>query len=134
MSVFSRSRKTAATMLSPVQQRQLSKPIAKAWLIHWPGTAPGITHWIVVAKTIEQAWEQAHELPGDPALSPQLGCVIEGPAWPDFTRQPLKTCCDICTPKGELLQQPEQRMWEMWINGHPAETHVPWRQVKEGVK
>jgi len=126
--------KERRSFLPPFKERKLLKPIARAWLIHWPGVTPGITHWIVVAKTIEQAWEQAHELPGDPATKPQLGAVVEGPAWPDFTRRPLKVCCDICTPKGVLMQGIEQRTWATWLDGKAAEVHMNWREEKEAVK
>lgn len=114
MKIFSRSRSKEVQLLSPVQQRKLARPISRAWLVHWPGRETGITHWLIVAKSLDEAFEQALDLPGDPSKVPLLGCVVDGSDWAGFARKPMKECCDICTPKGVIMQGLDERTWSSY--------------------
>lgn len=68
------------------------------WLIHATPGVEGLTHWLVVASSLEDAVASIREMPCALGHKLELGYLIEPANWPDFARRPLKECCAICTP------------------------------------
>jgi len=105
----------------PKPSSALRRRPTRAWLIHAPSSETGLMHWLVCAQTIEQAWELAEQLPVNSGAVRQLGAIFDGSSWPDFSRKRMKECCHICTPCSVLMLEQEERMWEAWLEGKPAE-------------
>lgn len=103
---------------APKQRRHL--PL-RTWLVHvapLPVTQQepgyGFVHFLIVARTLEAAFEEALDLPRQPGTAPKLGGVIEASNWPAFMRCKQSEYCAICTKKSLLLAGSEERAWETW--------------------
>lgn len=99
-------------------QTKWPKPAAKkhlpqrTWLVHVQPCENGLTHWLIVAKTLDLAWSEAQELPRQPGTAPRLGGVITAGAWPAFMREKVSTYCDVCNHKSLLMADHEERTWD----------------------
>ena len=87
----------------------------RVFLVHVTPILHGATHFLVLARTLEDAWMEALECPRRFGTAPRLGGVIEGQGWPGFMREKLPAYCDICNGKALLLADHEARTWAEWV-------------------
>jgi hypothetical protein len=107
------------------------KKVMRAWLIHKRHAGDCFLHWLIVAPSIELAYEQALELPGPRQVPALLGAVIEELDWADFARKPIAQSCHICNDPGVIMLSNEEKMWASWLAGKPAITFVPHKQERK---
>lgn len=99
-------------------RKKLQRRPQRTWLIHTVPDGDGILHWLIVTRSLEEAWIQAQELPRKRGTAPRLGGVIEAPGWPAFMREKLCCYCNECNPKGQLMISHEEQMWAAWVAKH----------------
>jgi len=91
------------------------KPIrhqpSRTWLVHVTPKVDGLMHWLVAAKTLDDAWKLALELPRESGTAPRLGGVIDACGWPAFMREKLANFCNECNHKSLVIALSEEHEW-----------------------
>lgn len=82
----------------PPSKRRKKLPML-GWLVCVTPPQDGIRHWLVVAPSLEEAFQEIRELPLNPTATLQLGYLIEPSNWCDFMKKPLAQVCSCCNPQ-----------------------------------